>query len=334
MTFTHKASVDGFVHRLAGHCGSGAFRDLLEHWGLSYDGKPATESMAFGLGGTLGFTFMLNPQMDPPLYMVGRTGGLERQICDRINVALDFRQTDQNSEAWKWITDDISNGHPVMIWADIKKLDYLNVRLSNTHHDVLIVGFDEEAGHAMLADNDREEIQHCSLESLSQARNSNGFPVPNRNGTWLMRAPTALPRPEVTIRGAIAQSIENMRSGGLDSIHRFGESYSQWPDLLAEKLDDEMGLLRVFIEKAGTGGGIFRRLQANFLLESAELLNDSRIEHAGKVHSELADRWAELAYLVKDSEDRREAHREGLSLVEEVIRLEEAAISSAEEAIS
>ena len=135
---------------MGGHCGSGAFRDLLEHWNLSYFDAPASEAMAFGLGGTLGFTFMLSPQTDPPLYMVGRTGGLERQICERIGISLDFRQTEDNSEAWEWVVADISAGHPVMIWADIKKLEYLKVRLSNTHHDVLIVGFDEGAGHALV----------------------------------------------------------------------------------------------------------------------------------------------------------------------------------------
>jgi hypothetical protein len=48
---------NAFVHRRAGHCGSGALRDLLEHRGLDFGRGSLTEGSVFGLAGGLGFFF-------------------------------------------------------------------------------------------------------------------------------------------------------------------------------------------------------------------------------------------------------------------------------------
>lgn len=49
-----------YPHRVVGHCGSGALRDLMESAGLGWDGVPS-EGLAFGLGGDLGFTYVRGP---------------------------------------------------------------------------------------------------------------------------------------------------------------------------------------------------------------------------------------------------------------------------------
>jgi len=45
-------------HRRAGHCGSGALRDLLEFHRLSWSDRPLSEGMVFGLGAGLGFAYV------------------------------------------------------------------------------------------------------------------------------------------------------------------------------------------------------------------------------------------------------------------------------------
>ena len=49
-------------HRRAGHCGSGALRDLLEFHGLSWTAEPLSEGMVFGLGAGLGFAYVELPE--------------------------------------------------------------------------------------------------------------------------------------------------------------------------------------------------------------------------------------------------------------------------------
>src|SRR3954447_9326516 len=203
-----------FPHRRSGHCGSGAFRDLLEFHGLSWGGEPLSEAMVFGLSGGLGCFFYELPEMDPPLYLVGRTGGVERGVCDHPAIELDLRRTDDGGEAWDWLRDELDAGRPTMVNADIQLLDYLRVKLSNTMHDIVVTGYDEGAGVALIADNDREEIQRCALESLARARASQGFPGPSHHATWVMDFPDQLPDPRDAVQRALRQAVTNMTQQG------------------------------------------------------------------------------------------------------------------------
>jgi hypothetical protein len=332
---------------MAGHCGSGAFRDLLEFHGLSWFDEPMSEAMAFGLGGGLGCFFYELPEMDPPLYLVGRGGGLERGVCEHLEIDLDLRRTDDPDEAWQWLSDELDAGRPTMVNADIKELDYLRVKLSNTMHDIVVTGYSD--GVALIADNDREEIQRCSIESLQRARGSQGFPGPSHHATWVMRFPERLPDPRVAVDRAVGQSVANMTAGaeglaglepgcGLDHVASFAASYPDWPERYGEsgRLGAALGGLWVFIVKAGTGGAMFRSLQAGFLRESAELLDDSRLAEAADVYSSLAGEWVALADAAAGarSGDPVAAHTAGLPHVEAIARLEREGAEAMARAVS
>jgi hypothetical protein len=325
-----------FPHRKSGHCGSGAFRDLLEFHSLSWSSEPLSEGMVFGLSGGLGCFYYELPDMDPPLYLVGRSGGLERGVCEHLGIELDLRRTDDGDEAWRWLRDELDAGRPTMVNADIQELDYLRVKLSNTMHDIVVTGYDEAEGVALIADNDREEIQRCSIESLQRARGSQGFPGPSHHATWVMRFPESLPDPRAAIERAVRQAVVNMteqgeglaglESGcGLDHVARLAESYPSWPERYGERLARALGGLWVFIVKAGTGGAMFRSLQAGFLRESSELLDgDAALARAADVYEELAGEWvalADAAAAARDG-DPLAAHEAGLPHMQAVARLE------------
>jgi hypothetical protein len=317
-----------FPHRKAGHCGSGAFRDLLEFHELSWGDGPLSEGMVFGLSGGLGCFFYELPDIDPPLYLVGRTAGLERDICDHLGIGLDLRRTDDGDEAWRWLREELDAGRPTMVNADIRELDYLRVKLSNTMHDIVVTGYDEAEGVALVADNDREEIQRCALESLARARGSQGFPGPSHHATWVMRFPDRLPDPRAAVDRALRRAAASMQEegealagagqgSGLDHVERFARSYGRWPELFGERLPRALKGLWVFIVKAGTGGAMFRSLQAQFLRESADLLGDRGIAAAAAVYEELAARWLGLADAALDAD-----HAGGHAHVEAIARLE------------
>jgi hypothetical protein len=325
-----------FPHRKAGHCGSGAFRDLLEFHGLTWTGEPMTEAMAFGLGGGLGCFFYELPEMDPPLYLVGRSGGLERGVCEQLGIELDLRKTDDGDEAWRWLREELDAGRPTMVNADIAELDYLRVKLSNTMHDIVVTGYDEQDGVALIADNDREEIQRCSLDSLARARGSHGFPGPNGHATWVMRFPAELPDARTAIDRALQSSVRNMTEQaealagigpgcGLDHVDALAASYEDWPAKFGDRLGRALGGLWVFVVKAGTGGAMFRSLQAGFLRESAALLDDDpKLHAAADVYDGLTAEWLALADAAGSARDGdpHAAHAQGLPHMREIARLE------------
>ncbi|HWH44455.1 MAG TPA: BtrH N-terminal domain-containing protein [Thermoleophilaceae bacterium] len=331
------STVIDFPHRRAGHCGSGALRDLLEHRGLNYGSGPLPEGVAFGLAGGLGFLYLEIPEADPPIYLVGRTGDLERDIATNLGFGLEVVSTDDEQEGWSLVRNEVDAGRPPMVWADIMHLDYLRVRMHNTRHDIVVVGYDEDAGIAYIADNDRDEIQCCSLESLARARNSAAFPGPNRHTTFLYDWPDRLPDPRRAVAAGLRRAIANMTdddgrplaglSGapGLAGVDRFVSAYAGWPGRLGERLPDALRALRVFIVKAGTGGAMFRSLHAEFLRYFADLLNDPGLAATARTYEELAAAWQRLADAVSD-----EDHAAGVAVVLEIRDLEHAGVDLAE----
>jgi hypothetical protein len=330
--------VEDFVHRPAGHCGSGALRDVLEYRGLDYGRGPLSEGAVFGLGGGLGAFYIEVPGMVPPVYLVGRTGEMERDIASILEAGLDVRSTDDAAEGWAWVAREVEAGRPPMVWADIAKLDYLRVKLSNTRHDILVVGYDEDEGVAFIADNDRDELQRCALDSLAAARNSDGFPGPNRHTTYFYDWPDALPAPEVAVQRALDRAVLNMRGDpatvgripgptGLEAIEAFAAGYPRWPETFGDGLSDALRGLSVFIVKAGTGGAMFRSLHQTFLADFAALLGSARLAEAAAVYAELSEAWVALAARAREGD-----YDGGLPLVERIRELEHAGVGAMEAA--
>jgi hypothetical protein len=113
---------------------------------------------------------------------------------------------------------------------------------------------------------------------------------------------------------------------GLDHVAALAESYRGWPERYGERLGVALGGLWVFIVKAGTGGAMFRSLQAGFLREAAELLGDARVGEAAGVYEELSAEWVALAGAAAKARegDPVAAHAEGIAHMEAIERLERA----------
>jgi hypothetical protein len=305
--------ITNYPHRMGGHCGSGALRDLLEWAGLGWDGPP-DEGLVFGLGGGLSFMYIRASGLTPPIYLVGRNGDMELDFCRRLGIETERIQTDDADEGWRWVTREIDAGRPVMIWADIAELPYLRVRLSNTRHDIVVIGYDEARALAWVVDNDREQVQEVPLQALARARASHGFPDPNRHATYPMRFPGRLPELLPVARDAAASAARNMRgseatlfdpaalpadsvvAAGLKGVEVFTEDLATWRDnLTGEQLETALGALPVFIDKAGTGGGLFRRLEAQFCAGVARRTDDRAFARAADVLLDCANAWSRLA---------------------------------------
>ena len=325
-----------YPHRLAGHCGSGSLRDLLEFHGLDYGHGPLSEGMCFGLGGGLGFFYLEIPGFRPPIYLVGRTGQMEEDVASHLGAGLEVRETDDPDAGWKTVRDAVDAGRPPMLWADIAELEYLRVKMSNTRHDIVVVGYDEDEGIAWIADNDRPDLQRCSLASLARARASSGFPGPNNHRVVLYDWPEQLRAPDEAARLALRRAVDNMRGerpevfgleapGGLDGVARFALRYPAWPEVLGSALEEALGALRVLIVKAGTGGALFRSLHAEFLRDMGTLLGDDGLTEMAGTYDVLAAAWVDLATAAGE---RR--HDDGVPLVETIARLEQEGVEAME----
>ncbi|PTL59574.1 BtrH N-terminal domain-containing protein [Paraconexibacter algicola] len=321
-----------FTHALAGHCASGSLRDVLAHRGLDFGAGPLSEGMCFGLGSGLGFLYADVPAETPAIYVVGRTEALEEAFAENLGIDLDVRETDDRARAAAWLDDELQRGRPPIVWSDIAELEYLRVRMSNTRHAIVIAGVDREAGVAWIADNDREELQPCSLASLARARDSRGFPGRNRNRTFVFDWPTSLSDPAGAARAAITGAVANMRNGGtrlggldapagLQGVEAFTHAYRRWPDDHGDALPGVLAALSIFIVKAGTGGALFRSLWAEFLHDMASLLDDPGLRAAAVQADGLAAGWRELAAVARAAD-----HAAGIPIADRLLDEERAQV--------
>ena len=303
-----------YPHREAGHCGSGALRDLLEWAGLGWEEAPS-EGLVFGLGGGLGFTYVRVPGVNPPIYLVGRSSDLEVDLLTRLGAEVDVRGTDDPVTGWDWVRRELQRGRPVLMWADIAELPYLDVRLQMSRHDIVVIGYDDDAETAFVVDNDRAEVQEVPYDALARARASRSFPVPTRHTTYFVNWPRLLPDLRSTAASALVASVETMQAvataiipdtsalppdavaaAGISGVAVFAEDVGQWPRVMPEpELDVALRSLHAFVEKAGTGGGLFRRLQAQFSFDVARLTGSTEVAKAGTALLRCADTWSALA---------------------------------------
>lgn len=321
-------------HTVAGHCGSGSLRDLLAWSGLSYDDDPMSEPLAFALAGGLAFQYLRREDDTPPIYLVGRTGDLELSACRRLGIEVEARRTDDPGEGWRFVTEELDAGRPVMINADILGLPYLRVQLSNTRHSLLVVGYDDERDVAYLLDNDREDVQEVPLGTLAQARGGDGFPDPARHATYPMRFPDSLPDLLGTARGACADTVRHLELGaglfpqgtlagvvadatGTAGVRGFVDDLARWDTALsADERATALRALPVFIEKAGTGTGMFRKLQGDGLREAGERTGDAALTAAGDAWRLAASAWSGLAAAARESLDEAVAAADELPALE------------------
>jgi uncharacterized membrane-anchored protein len=65
--------------------------------------------------------------------------------------------------------------------------------------------------------------------------------------------------------------------------------------MFEDTLPQALGLLTVLIVKAGTGGAMFRSLQAEYLQRAADSLRDPKLTQAAATASALSTEWQALA---------------------------------------
>lgn len=288
-------------------------RDILE-----FHGHHITEEMAFGLGSGIGFFYLDKPSMSPPVYVGGRVAELEENFCRNLAVGMEVVPGLDAGDAWLEVKKLLDAGVPTMVLADVYYLDYLRAKKHFSAHRIVLVGYDEEKGVVFVADNDRDEIQECSLENLEKARSSSYAPQPAERTYFRFELPEKLVPLDVAIPPALRWTVrQNLRlrpeeavvnfdggrgSSGVTAARMLSEEMPDWPSTIkAEALSDVCRSIYVTCEKAGTGyGGNFRRIYGRFLKEAEGIMPGLGLSSLGEEFIAVGDRWTEMSLLFKE----------------------------------
>ncbi|MCG3039199.1 BtrH N-terminal domain-containing protein [Streptomyces sp. S1A] len=281
------------------HCESTTLVNLLRQRDIDL-----SESFVFGLAGGLSFIYWRTKQMPTP-FVGGRIKPdlLSANLADALNLRLSVHETSSARRAKENLLAELDSGNFVGLKLDRYLLDYSTDDFRFAAHYVACVGYDGD--RFALVETRPLGLRWASGESLASARKPGG-PMSSRN-----RAFTLEPRKgglpdlgEAARRGirAAAERFLNppISNFGFKGMHKVADLMPQWLDAL-ESPEDGLPEISTVMEDAGTGGGLFRTMWADFLEETAELTGIGDFHDISESYREVAKRWTEVAGLVHEA---------------------------------
>ncbi|MFE7123769.1 BtrH N-terminal domain-containing protein [Streptomyces sp. NPDC057617] len=281
------------------HCETTALGVLLRHQGLDL-----SEPMLFGLGSGLSFVYWDSKNMGFP-FLGGRVKpfDLTRNLAAGLGLELLVQETTSPRRAWENVAALIDAGRPVGLQLDSYYLDYFGSKVHFGGHVVAMYGYDDHA--AYLVDTGQQGgAVSTSLAGLAQARAARG-PMTARHRSFTLTAPRNPPSPRGRIIPAITACADAFLNPPIANLgHRGIEKAGKLVRTWLQRTDDpqrDLPQAALLMEKAGTGGALFRNLYRDFLAECAELLDSSHLRTGHTLYTEAATLWTETATLIKQA---------------------------------
>ncbi|ARS39086.1 lantibiotic ABC transporter [Sphingobacteriaceae bacterium GW460-11-11-14-LB5] len=288
------------------HCETTATGTLLLQLGIEL-----SEPMLFGLGEGLGFIYWNMKIMDFP-FIGGRikTDLLTQNIAENLNLELTVEETSSKQKAWDNVKQLLDNGQVVGLKLDCYHLEYFSNPFHFAGHYAAIYGYDHE--NAFLVDTIQQggEVK-TSLESLTLARAEKG-PMASKNLFYTLKQTSKRSNPD--LKKIIPIAIKNNAIEYLNppitniaykGILKTSAEIVKWFKK-SKNIEHEFKLSAMIMEKAGTGGALFRNLYRDFLKESYELLELDKLKTGWEAFTEIATLWTTVSQLFEKVSETKE----------------------------
>jgi hypothetical protein len=281
------------------HCETTATGTLLKKIGIDL-----SEPMLFGLSQGLGFIYWNMKIMDFP-FIGGRIKPdlITYNITEILNLNLNIKQTTSIKKAWKNIEEPLRQGIPVGLKLDCYHLEYFENKIHFAAHYVAATGFDKQ--FAYLVDTIQQgQCVKTSLKSLELARNERG-PMSSKNLSYTIESSVSIPSIHEVLAEAITKNAKDflnppIKNIGYKGILKTSQEIKKWFESSKTKYRD-FTTTAMLMERAGTGGSLFRNLYRDFLGEAQEYIESKALILAHKNYTEIAKSWKEVAELFNEA---------------------------------
>ncbi len=281
------------------HCETTATGTLLLQHGICL-----SEPMLFGLGEGLSFIFWNMKSMEFP-FIGGRTKPdlLTQNIAARLEFSLEVHETASTRKAWEHVKANLDQNRLVGLKLDSFYLEYFTKPFHFAGHYVTMYGYDESFAYLVDTKQQGGKVT-TSLQSLEHARNAKG-PMSSKNLSYTL-TPTGKPWDLAqAVRTALRNNANTYLSPPITNISYLGiaKIAAYLPTWFAKSPNrsKEFCTTAMLMEKAGTGGALFRNLYRDFLEESQTLLGGASLKQAHALFSEAATQWTEVAHLLEQA---------------------------------
>lgn len=294
---------------------SNALRNVLASSGITdpRNGKPLGEELLFGIAGGIGAGYFMFQYKGWPgwAYVAGRhlwqdNIAYYKNVCARLGLSAKFSESSGAKGALDNLRKALESG-PVIAWCDLASLPYYGVPpffKKGGYHTITIYSIDDATGTALIGDRANSAIT-ISLDDLAASRGA----ITSYKNRLLSITPGTKP---IDIKKAAADGIRacyNELAKGrianfrLDAFKNLASAMNNaktkdgWPKALppGQSLFGAQLGFYVFIERYGTGGGLYRAMYADFLEEAAAILSKNEVASVAKDYRALAKKWTKLA---------------------------------------
>jgi hypothetical protein len=290
------------------HCITNSLKQIF-----LFNNYSISEEMLFGLGSGLGFIY-LNLTQSPMISCRIKPFEFEQNIGRLLNIDIKVKNTKNRDIAIKKLINNLNNNIPVMLYVDMAYLSYLNLNESNHFggHSIVVFGYDKEKNVDFVSDRDANnwpintpkgkianDYHFVPFSEMQLARNSSHRPFP-ANNRWLEFDFSH--KKEITkeiIIVAIKKNLNDMlhpsaQLFGINGINKFSKELRKWKKFSEDKIK-LAGITNYFMIHAdgGTGGGAFRKIYGDFLIEASNWI--PRLKIFGEKYLIIADKWENIA---------------------------------------
>ncbi len=276
------------------HCETTATGTLLNQLDISL-----SEPMLFGLGEGLGYIVWNMKNMDIP-FIGGRIKPdiLTENLVRNLNLKMQVYETTSIDKAWKMLKNKIDKEIVVGLKLDCYHLDYFSHKFHFAAHYVSMYGYANEM--AYLIDTEQQgNFVTTSLVSLARARSEKGpMSSPNRMYT------ISLGYKDKDINKAILPALHRNATDYLNPpIQNIGYKGIMKTAIEIKKWFKDTNKVNAFItlamlmEKAGTGGALFRNLFRDFIGEAVQRLGIKKMKEIYQSFCGIAREWSEVSNL-------------------------------------
>lgn len=294
---------------------SNALRNALTGVGV-YDprtDKPLSEELLFGIAGGIGAGYFMFQYKGWPgwAFVHGRhlwqdNVAYYKNVCTRLGLTAKFSESTGAKGALDNLRKSLGAG-PVIAWCDFASLQYYSIPeffRKGGYHTITVYSIDESAGTALIGDRAKPTIT-ISLDDLAASRSA----ITSYKNRLLSIMPG---KKQIDLKKAATEGIRachtelakgRIANFRLDAFKNLGAAMSSpkskdgWPKALppGQALFGAQLGFYLFIERYGTGGGLYRAMYSEFLEEAADILSNKQLIAVAKEYRVLAKLWSSLA---------------------------------------
>lgn len=312
-------SVEGYDQFGGHHWETGSVRNALAYHGVKapHTGQPFSEAMLFGLSGGVGVVyFLVEYEGLRPHLALGTRYPYDpvENITKRLGLPAAIRQTKSQKKAVDTLLSALVVGEAALVWADMFSLSYNGLPPSpfTAMMPVVVYAYDIDSETVNIADRAEVPLTVSSGE-LAEARAQQASFKNKMISFEFEDAATFEPE---DLPGVVTEAMQACvdlytKEPPRGPASNFGlAAMDKWADLVTKNkkkgwhqtfsnpahLYEALKEIYAAIEHRGSGGGAARPLYADFLEESAALLDNPALNDAAALFRKAGERWQELAH--------------------------------------